>query len=568
MNRLTNRFKDIVYCDFEYCATPGNFPKIRCGVFISHNSREVNRYWVDDLPSSSPVDKETLLVTYYAPAELSCFQVLGWEYPTHLIDLFAEHRVLSNGLTKKNSLLGALNFWKQTSIDHEDKNEMRSLALREGSIYSSLEKKALLDYCQTDVGALLSLLRAIEPYVNIDQALYRGDYQKTIASMEANGIPVDVELFTKIANNEEYLRKKIIDKVNANYNVFEGTVFKTKLFERYLIDKNIPWPRLASGRIALDENSFSEQSKIYPEILPLHQTLQFKKKATAKSLSVGEDHRNRTMLSPFRSKTGRNQPSGNKFVFNCPSWARGLIKPQEGMAIAYIDWSQQEFAIAASLSSDVSMKAAYESGDPYLAFGKQAELIPHSATKETHKEQRDQFKACVLAMNYGMGEETFSHYIKQPKRIARHLIAVHKKTYPTFWTWSDGIVDFARQNGYLSTSLGWHIHIEAQTSTNSIRNFMMQAHGAEILRLACIFICEQGVKLCAPVHDAVLIEATTESIDLDIETTRQAMQEAGEVVLSGLTLRTDVDKIVFPDRYMDPRGKSMWGDVMEALSEL
>jgi DNA polymerase-1 len=33
----------------------------------------------------------------------------------------------------------------------------------------------------------------------------------------------------------------------------------------------------------------------------------------------------------------------------------------------------------------------------------------------------------------------------------------------------------------------------------------MQANGAEMLRMACCLGTEQGIEICAPVHDAVLI---------------------------------------------------------------
>ena len=71
--------------------------------------------------------------------------------------------------------------------------------------------------------------------------------------------------------------------------------------------------------------------------------------------------------------------------------------------MAYVDWSQQEFGIAASLSGDEAMMDAYRSGDPYLAFGKQAGRIPADGTKQTHGAERDLFKACVLGVQYGMG---------------------------------------------------------------------------------------------------------------------------------------------------------------------
>ena len=568
MKQVMERFDRIIFGDFEYRSTSGNLPEIRCGVFVEYPSNEVQKFWSNELPRKSFIQKNDLFVAYYAPAEISCFQQLGWDIPNHIIDLFAEHRVSTNGLSGKASLLDALKIWKLASIDATEKDEMRALALREGDDYSEQEKIDLLDYCFEDTKALTLLFEKLLPFIDIDQALYRGDYMKTISTMERHGIAIDTHMYKRIKENEENLKNRLISKVDNQYGVFDGTVFKRKLFENYLIDNNIPWPKLASGNLSLKEETFSEQSKIYPKLHPLHQTLQFKKKATVEKLAVGKDGRNRTMLSPFRSKTGRNQPSGNKFVFNCPSWVRGLVKPGEGSAIAYIDWSQQEVAIAADLSSDPKMIDAYESGDPYLAFGKQAGLIPIAATKESHKEEREQCKACVLAMQYGMGEDTFSRYIKRPKRTARMLIEMHKKTFSQFWTWSDSVVDFARQKGFLKTSLGWSIHIDAKTSTNSIRNFMMQAHGAEILRLACILICEQDIKLCAPVHDAVLIESPMDQIDDDIEVARQCMEDAGSVVLSNVRLRTDYEKIEYPNRYMDPRGEFMWGQVMEALSEI
>jgi DNA polymerase I len=69
-------------------------------------------------------------------------------------------------------------------------------------------------------------------------------------------------------------------------------------------------------------------------------------------LTVGQDGRNRCMLSAFKSKTGRNQPSNAQYIFGHSVWLRGLIRPEPGYALCYIDWEQQEFGIAAALSGD------------------------------------------------------------------------------------------------------------------------------------------------------------------------------------------------------------------------
>ena len=93
----------------------------------------------------------------------------------------------------------------------------------------------------------------------------------------------------------------------------------------------------------------------------------------------------------------------------------------------------------------------------------------------------------------------------------------------------------------------------------------MQANGAEMLRVACILLTEAGVRVCAPIHDAVLIEATLNELDQAVATTQSLMQEASEIVLNGFTLRSDVKKVHYPDRYMDPRGDIMWQKVMRLV---
>ena len=43
----------------------------------------------------------------------------------------------------------------------------------------------------------------------------------------------------------------------------------------------------------------------------------------------------------------------------------------------------------------------------------------------------------------------------------------------------------------------------------------MQANGAEMLRIACCFGTERGVRISAPVHDAILIEAPIDEIEAE-----------------------------------------------------
>jgi DNA polymerase I len=178
-----------------------------------------------------------------------------------------------------------------------------------------------------------------------------------------------------------------------------------------------------------------------------------------------------------------------------------------------------------------------------------------------------QFKACVLAVQYGMGADALAQRIGQPSIRARELLSLHHETYRAFWRWSDAAVDQAMITGSLNTVFGWRVRTSADANPRSLRNFPMQANGAEMLRLACCLATEEGVEVCAPVHDAVLIAAPLECLDAEVVRMQKAMQEASRIVLDGFELGSDAKVIRYPDRYSDPRGTVMWNRVMKMIHE-
>ena len=100
----------------------------------------------------------------------------------------------------------------------------------------------------------------------------------------------------------------------------------------------------------------------------------------------------------------------------------------------------------------------------------------------------------------------------------------------------------------------------------TVKNFPIQATGAEIQRVACILLTENNIKLIAPIHDAVMIECEEETADEEILKALKIMSDASEVVLgSGNRLRTEAEIIRYPDRYMDEKGAETWYLIMRIL---
>lgn len=556
--------KELWCIDFEFRADPGERPRPWCVVAHEFHSGRRIRAWLADGPVACPypTGPDVALVAYYASAEMGCHLALDWPFPANLLDLYAEFRNAANGLPLPagGGLLGALAWHGLDSIDAAEKADLRALAMR-GAPFTADERVALLDYCESDVVALVRLLRAMWARIDWPRAFLRGRYMAAAARIEWAGVPVDTPALALLRDRWQSVQAQLIAAIDADFGVFDGRTFKADRFAAYLTRAGIPWPMLPSGALALDDGTFKDMAKQYPNLQPLRELRASLGQMRLSDLAVGADGRNRALLSAFRARTGRNQPSNSRFVFGPAAWLRGLIRPQPGYGLAYIDWSQQEFGIAAALSGDPAMLAAYESGDPYLAFAKQAGAAPADATKHTHSAIRDQFKACVLAVQYGMGADSLAYRIGQSTARARELLDLHRRTYRVFWQWSDASLDHAMLKGGLWTVYGWRIQTGPDPNGRSLRNFPMQANGAELLRLACIFATERGIRVCAPVHDAILIEAPLSELDAAIADTQAVMVRASENVLGGFRLSADAKPIRYPDRYMDGRGERMWETV-------
>ena len=569
--------------DFEFRALDGERPEPVCMVARELRGGRSLELWADELRAcaSPPFDvgPDALFVAFYASAELGCFLALGWPMPARILDLFAEFRVATNGKPAGaggSGLIGAALWHGLDAMAVDEKAQMRALVLRGGS-YTADERRAVLDYCRADVDTLAALLPRMLPEllgrqpaarVALGHALLRGRYMAAAARMEWTGIPIDAELLGRIRSAWAGIKRALVAEVDSRFGVYDGLTFKTDRFAAYLAAHDIPWPRLESGTLALDDDTFRDMARSYPQLQLLRELRHALGELRLEALAVGRDGRNRCLLSAFRSRTGRNQPSNTRFVFGPATWVRSLIQPEPGRALAYVDFSSQEMGIAAALSGDDALLDAYRSGDIYLSFAKRAGLAPPDATKATHSELRDCCKAVVLGTLYGMGPDTLARRIGRPPCEARELLRLHKESYPRFWRWSDNTVASAVLTGRIETVFGWRLRVGVEFNARSLMNFPMQANGAEMMRLAASLATERGIAVCAPVHDAFLIEAPTAAIEGAIEELQGCMREASRVVLDGLELGSDAVVVRWPERYRDKRGAVMWETITSLVARV
>jgi DNA polymerase I len=583
-------FEEIWPWDFEFVSQPGERPDVVCLAAHELRSGRTLRLWRDELGEQPPfsTDDDVLFVSFVANAECACHLALGWPVPANVLDLSPAFRNLTNGRStpEGKGLLGALRYYLLDTISAKHKDAMQKRVMQ-GWPFTPVEREKILQYCYDDVDALVRLLPKILAEIDLDVELYHGEFAAVSALMEHYGVPIDMEIFPQLVDKAIWsaVRDNMVPTVDAKYGVYVRSAagewsFNLERFEAYCVREGIVWPRLESGKLNLQRKTFENMSKGRPELEDLRQLRHTRDKMRKIKLAVGADGRNRTVLWPFKSKTSRTQPKAAQWIFSPAVWLRSSIKPGPGMAVAYIDYSSKEFLIAAVLSDGHcgpvnAMLDMYLSGDPYLAFAKRVGAVPSDATKKSHAEVRDKYKVMLLATQYGMSTETLAGRLGVSSFEAHEMLGQHRELFAQYWKWSDDWVAHSLQTGVMRTAFGWECRIgivEPTVNARSIRNWPIQATGADILRIACILAARHGIRLLAPIHDAVLIEAPIDRIEADVALMREIMRRASRIVLNSDAsgtheLRTDAKIVRYPDRYTDPRGGDIWKDVLKHLAE-
>jgi hypothetical protein len=149
------------------------------------------------------------------------------------------------------------------------------------------------------------------------------------------------------------------------------------------------------------------------------------------------------------------------------------------------------------------------------------------------------------------------------------MIAQHHQLFSTYWAWADDWLNWSLDHGIMWTPLDWRCAVgETELKTRTIINWPVQSAGGDILRLACIWATRYGLRLIAPVHDAILIESPIDRIERDVKLLQDIMRRASRCVLGGYELRTDATTIRYPDHYTDRRGDEVWDHVTKLLKRM
>jgi hypothetical protein len=573
----------LVVGDFEFAENEFGFPVVRCVAFHDLTTGEQGTLWADDLASVPSVfTGDYALVAFAAKAELSCFMTLGWPFPPQVLDLFFLYKRVINGDPEKkgSGLFPALDSYRiPYGYNEMQKHQFPMLAADLDHQYTEKEKVDLQAYCYEDVRATAELYLAMAKEGLPLNAYHWGEYAKAQTILELEGLPVNRAKYECIRNNKEQLGRDVIDQLMADpryEGVYQMHSFNIKGFLEFLNREGIAWPRLSSGQLDIREETIKAGAEIEPALLAVHETRKVLSALRGLNEPLCADDCLRCYTSPFHTATGRNNPSSKVFIPGMPRAFRQLLQPPKGEALLYLDFGQQEILIGAALSGDQNLLATYSAKDPYVKFGHDSGVLKPHETKETAPAKRDACKVFMLAVGYGMQTATLAKKINadipgmnMTEFEASDLIYRHKRLYEVYWNWVGAYVEEALITGIAYTASGWAMHVlpkrnskhpnrAPEINLRAIGNFPVQGTGSDILRVTCINLYRAGIRIAAPVHDAVFVRCKLDEIEYVETSAKQLMIDSAEEVLQcGVSVRVDCQTIPYPEFYpADLEGKN------------
>ena len=215
-------------------------------------------------------------------------------------------------------LAGALRYFGEDGIDTAHKDDMRDRIVQ-GPPFSADEREAILTYCEDDVRALALLVKHMAPTIrSLPHAMARCNFMWATAQQERRGVPLDLPLLERTRTRWDDIRSNLVTAVDhfGIYEIEDGKPHWSKQrFADFVRRNRMHWPAYADGTLDERDQTFRDMEGRYPQIGPLRELRYSLSKLRLNDLQVGNDGRNRTLLGPYGSKTGRNQPSSAKYVF-------------------------------------------------------------------------------------------------------------------------------------------------------------------------------------------------------------------------------------------------------------
>jgi len=407
-----------------------------------------------------------------------------------------------------------------------------------------VEIEKIKNYAAEDADVTLQLKNVFEPklkQVEAEQLIHGIEHPLiyVLADMEYEGVRIDHNTLSEFSKELEVdiakLEKIVYEKAGVRFNIASPKQLGEVLFEKLMLDPKAK--KTKTGQYQTGEDvllSLAAKSDIVRDILDYRQ-LQKLKSTYVDALpqmvnaKTGRVH---TSYNQAIAATGRLS-STNPNLQNIPirtergrEVRKAFIPRDEGHTIVSADYSQIELRIIAEISKDPNMTAAFANNlDIHTAT---AANVYGVALDQVDSTQRRNAKAVNFGIIYGQSAFGLSQNLGIPRKEAADIIDNYFAQYPGIKSYMTDTMNFARENGYVTTLMGRRRYLRDINSANAtVRGFAernainapIQGSAADMIKIAMINIhrefCAQKLdaRMTMQVHDELVFDVPNDEVE-------------------------------------------------------
>ena len=373
-----------------------------------------------------------------------------------------------------------------------------------------------------------------------------------LTAMEKEGINLNVpflnEFAVELEQDSSRLQSKIFEQAGEEFNLASPKQLGPILFDKLkLVDKP---KKTKTGQYSTAEDVLSFLAKDHEIVADI-----LNWRSTQKLLSTYVN----ALPEEIHPKTGRIHTVYNQAVAatgrlssNAPNLQNIPIRTERGQQVrkAFIprdddhvllaaDYSQIELRIIAALSKDPSLVAAFQNNEDIHATT--AAKVFNVPLEKVTRSQRSNAKTVNFGIIYGVSAFGLSQQTDLNRTESKELINTYYENYPQLKSYMSSQVDFARENGYVTTVLGRRRYLKDILSQNAIvrgaaeRNAInapIQGSAADIIKLAMIKIHDRmkngdwKAKMLLQVHDELVFDVPKSEVDSLSTMIKEEMENA------------------------------------------
>ncbi len=375
-----------------------------------------------------------------------------------------------------------------------------------------------------------------------------------LADMEMAGIGLDVDFLRgmsdELATRLAELETNVFGAVGEPFNLNSTQQLSDALFNKLQIPPPGGTRKTASGfySTAVDVlEALQDDYEVVGWIMTYREVAKLKSTyvdALPGQVNPGSG-RVHTSYSQTGSVTGRIA-SSDPNLQNIPIRTemgrriRRAFVADPGNVLLAVDYSQVELRIAAHMSEDAAMIAAFKDGQDIHAAT--AAAIYNLPLSEVDRSQRRHAKAINFGLIYGMSPFGLTRTTDLTLAEAEDFVEAYFQRFPGVKRYLDGMRRTAAEQGYVETLLGRRRYFPVlKTGTNAVQraraereaiNAPIQGTAADIMKIAMLAIppalgkAGLSARMLLQVHDELVFECPQEEAEETSALVRRIMESA------------------------------------------